>query len=212
MRDRTSVARALAAIALALAAGSGAAHAQGDAVADTSRAVRPAPVRTLARASWTSDRMPLAVGDLITVIVDEQTDAREQVSRVAQGQRGQNATLSARINGDDAVKDTRIALGLDGSSRDVGEARHNGGLNAVLTVRVTELGADGLARVEGTRKVTVDGRPQQVTLKGMVRPQDIELGNRVHSSRVADAEIVYSGKKISPRTGFVGKLLGMLWP
>jgi flagellar L-ring protein precursor FlgH len=170
------------------------------------------PVRTLARVSWVADRVPIHVGDLLTVVVDEQTTAHEQVSQTAQGTRSQTGTLNARVNGDDAVKDTKIAFGLDGQSRDVGDARRLGDLTATLTVRVTEIGADGLARIEGGKKVTVDGRPQQITLKGLVRPEDVEAGNRIASCRIADADIAYTGKKIAPRTGFIGKLLGMLWP
>jgi len=34
----------------------------------------------------------------------------------------------------------------------------------------------------------------------------------VFSSRVAEAEIVYKGKKIKPRSGILGKLLSIFWP
>lgn len=62
----------------------------------------PAPTR-LARASWTSDRMPLQPGDLITIVVDEQTAASERVSNVATGSRSQRAGLNANISTDAAL-------------------------------------------------------------------------------------------------------------
>ncbi len=202
---RGSRAALLAAAALAL--GAGAARAQ-----DSTLAPAPALPRTLAQASWISDRVPLRPGDLLTVVVVEQTSAREQVSQVAEGSRSQKGTMDATVDGDVAFGATRVAMGLDGRSRDVGEARRAGDLNGVVTVRVTEITPEGLARIQGEKKVTVDGRPQTVSVKGLVRPADVGAGRRVLSSRVADAEIVYTGKKIAPRTGFFGKLLGMLWP
>lgn len=170
------------------------------------------PVRTLARASWLSDRTPLRVGDLLTVVVAEQTSATEQVSQIAQGTRSQKGTLDATADGDVAVGETHVALGMDGRSRDVGEAKRNGGLSGTVTVRVTALTPEGLGEITGAKKVTVDGRPQEVTIHGFVRPEDVAPGNRVPSDRIADADIAYKGKKIAPRTGFFGKLLGMLWP
>jgi flagellar L-ring protein precursor FlgH len=198
-----------AAALVVLALGAGGAFAQG--AAPDSAARRPA-VRTLGRASWTSDRAPLQVGDLVTVIIEERTQAREQVSQVAQGVRSQKNTLSATADGDVAVGNTDISTGQDGQSRDVGEARRQGDLTGVVSARVVELTPEGLARIEGSKKVTVDRRPQQVTVKGLVRPQDVDSRNVVRSSQLADADIVYTGRKISPRAGFVGKLLGMLWP
>ncbi len=169
-------------------------------------------VRTLARASWLSDRVPLRVGDLLTVVVDEQTSAHEQVSQVAQGTRTQRGTLDANANGDVAIGETHVATGMDGRSQDVGDAKRLGNLNGIVTVRVTTLTPDGLAEIQGAKKVTVDGRPQQVSIHGFVRPEDVAAGNRIASDRIANAEIAYTGKKISPRAGFIGKLLGALWP
>lgn len=168
----------------------------------------PAP-----RAAWFSDRLPVRVGDLVTIVVDEATTASERVSTAASADRGQRARLGAGVD-----EDVRLGpamdfnTGLQSSSRDVGEAARRGQLAAVLTVRVVSIDAAGIATVEGAKKVMVDGRTQQVELKGRVRAEDISAGNLVSSSRIADAEITYSGKKIGPRTGILGKLLSIFWP
>jgi flagellar L-ring protein precursor FlgH len=202
--------RALAVMLLSLAF-AGRARAQGDAAAAPAAPATP-PVRTLAMASWLSDRMPLKPGDLLTVVVDEQTQALEQVSQVAQANRSQKASLDATANGDVAIGTTQVNTGVNGQSRDTGEAKRLGNLTATLTVTVVAITPEGLAQVEGSKKVTVDGRPQTVSIKGLVRPQDVTAGNKVASSRIANSEITYTGKKMGPRNGFIGKLLGALWP
>jgi flagellar L-ring protein precursor FlgH len=168
------------------------------------------------RLSWTADRMPLKVGDLVTVVVDEQAAAREHVTRVSTGDRGLNAALKGHVDtggtSTPSNYDIGVSTGLGNSSRDVGDAQRTGGLTAVLTVRVTGFEAEDVARIEGHKQVTVDGRTQDVMLRGSIRGQDVTQGNTIRSTRIADAVITYKGKKLSPNSSLVGKLLGMVWP
>ncbi len=165
------------------------------------------------RAAWLSDRLPLRPGDVITVLVDEETAARERVSQVATGQRSQRAGLNPGApSGTRLGPEKGFATSLDNTSRDVGEAARQGNLTAVISVRVTAIEPNGVARIHGTRQVTVDGRLQEVTLDGFVRPEDVSTANTVLSGNIAEAVITYRGKKIGPRTGILGKILSILWP
>ncbi|HYC30816.1 MAG TPA: flagellar basal body L-ring protein FlgH [Gemmatimonadales bacterium] len=172
-----------------------------------------APVANPLRASWLSDRQPLRVGDLLTIVVDEQTEANERTSTIATANRSHRARLGIGV--DSAVRlgpSKEFAVGVEGSSRDVGDASRSGDLVAVLSVRVTGLDAAGNAKIEGAKTVSVDGRNQEVKLSGVIRPDDVAPDNTVASSRVADAVIGYKGKKIGPRQGILGKILSILWP
>lgn len=198
----------------AASANSASAQAAGQTPADSQSgaAVRPVAVAA-SRAAWYSDRLPLRVGDLLTVVVDEQAAASERVSTVATGDRSQRARLG--VNVDSAIRigpSKEFSTGMNSSSRDIGESGREGALTAVLTVRVTSIDPFGVATVEGLKTVTVDGRVQEVRLKGLVRPEDVSASNLVSSSRIADAVINYKGKKIGPRTGILGKILSILWP
>jgi flagellar L-ring protein precursor FlgH len=165
------------------------------------------------RAAWFSDRLPLRVGDILTVVIDEQAAANERVSTTASADRSQRARLGIGV--DSAVRlgpAKDFSTSMTAASRDVGESGRQGNLNAVLTVRVTGLDPTGAAEIEGGKLVTIDGRKQEVRLKGVVRPEDVTASNLVSSSRVADAVITYKGKKIGPRSGILGKLLAIFWP
>src|SRR5262245_64162834 len=83
------------------------------------------------RLSWTSDRLPLRVGDLVTVVVDEQAEARERVSRVSSGDRGLKASLKGHVDTGSATSNpSRYDIGLDtglgNSSKDQGDAQRTG--------------------------------------------------------------------------------------
>lgn len=181
----------------------------GRAARDSIVAIRPLSTR----AAWLSDRFPLNVGDILTVLVDERTSARERVSTVAVGNRGMKASMNAGI-GEDARLGPEKGFGtrLDSDSRDVGEANRVGDLSAVLSVRVVAIAPDGVAQVRGTKTVAVDGRLQDVTVDGFVRPDDVRANNTVLSGSIANAVITYKGKKLPPRGSFIGKLLGLVWP
>jgi len=200
---------ALLVVALPARAQTPAARDSGAARADSTA---PPPVRT-PRASWLSDRLPLRVGDLVTVVVDEQTAATEHVSNVATGNRSQQADLNPNLSSDVAIGPSRsFGTGITSNSRDVGDAGRTAGFTAVITVRVTDIAPNGIARIAGTKKVNLDGRQQDVTLTGSIRTQDVDAHNQVRSDHIAEAVLTYKGKKLAPRTGILGGLLGIIWP
>ncbi len=161
------------------------------------------------RDSWTADRRGVRVGDLLTVIVGEDISANERTSHVARNNRSQGGSISS----DFAPEDLRaFGIGYNARSDQTGQAGRRGELDAVLTVRVAAIEPSGVIRIEGTKTLTVDGRNQEVAVAGLVRPEDISPTNTIASARIADATISYKGKKIGPKTGLIGKLVGALWP
>jgi flagellar L-ring protein precursor FlgH len=200
---------------LLLAALAAVAGAQGAAAPDSTALPDSAvaPPAKPPRASWLSDRLPLRVGDLVTILVNEQTTANEHVSQIATGNRSQRADLNAGIGTDSRIGPNKsFGAGMNNNSRDVGDAGRNADFTAVLTVRIVEIAPNGVAKISGGKKVTVDGRAQDVTLTGVIRAADVDARNQVRSDRIADAVLTYKGKKIAPKTGMLGSLLGMLWP
>jgi len=165
--------------------------------------------------SWTSDRTSLRAGDLLTIVVDERTAARERVRRVATGDRSMRGGFDLNMDtgsGTPTNMDIAARSGLRNDSRDIGEADRGSGLTAVLTVRVTGIEPNGVLTVAGTKKLTLESGTQEITVTGAVRPEDVSAARTVRSERIADAVITLKGKKIGPRQGLVGKMLGMVWP
>lgn len=163
------------------------------------------------RASWLSDRRSFAVGDVLTVVVDEQTTASETTNRNSSSTRGQNNKLNF-ASGSGVPTTAAFTTGQDASSQESGVSGRQGQLSATLSVRIMQLNHDGSLKIVGQRVVTVDGRKQQMTLTGAVRPEDISAQNVVLSSRVADAAISYKGNGIGPHRGLLGSILGIFWP
>jgi flagellar L-ring protein precursor FlgH len=175
-------------------------------------APKPALTTSATRASWLSNRPVLHVGDIVTVILDEQTNATERNSWTASANRGQAATFSAVADGKSVVGATGFKTGMQSSQQNRGEANRQGDLTGVLSARIVSIEANGVARIEGAKTVTIDGREQQMNLTGSIRLDDVAPSNVVHSSRIADASIQYKGKDVAPKHGIIGKIIAIIWP
>lgn len=183
-----------------------------EAPAEAPAAPAPRPL-SLQRASWLADRQPLRIGDILTIVVDEQTRTRERTSLVAGESRKSGLNLNLGAASDVRLGPAKsLSSGVAHDQRDVGEQGRDGDVAGTITVRVTELDALGNARVEGTKVLTVDGRKQEIELVGTIRPDDVTAINTIASSRVADAEITFKGKKIGAKRGILGNILSILWP
>lgn len=175
---------------------------------DSTRTTRKPP------RSWTTDRRDFAVGDIITVIVDENTAASANKATSATDQKrrkmGFDATLPAPATG----KNIAIQSSNDGDSRQDGRATRGNNFVGEISVKVVAIGKDGNLQVKGSKTVDVDKNKQTMTLSGWLRPQDVSSTDFAESSRVADAEIVYQaqGSLGKPRSGILTRVLGVVWP
>jgi flagellar L-ring protein precursor FlgH len=187
---------------------------QGNAAPTDAAPAAPAPTApTVSRASWFTDRRPLRVGDILTIVVDEGINARDQQTNQATDNRSLDLSLNGAVAATAAVGPVKaFGTNANASSRNDGVANRDNTLSTTISVRVVSLEGTGNARIEGEKTVTADGRKQLVQLSGLIRPEDVAPDNLVSSSRIADAVITYKGKKIGPSKGILGKLLSIFWP
>ncbi len=59
---------------------------------------------------------------------------------------------------------------------------------------VTQVLPNGNLVIEGTQEILVNSEVREVSIRGVIRPQDILSDNSVNSNQVAQARIVYSGR------------------
>jgi flagellar L-ring protein precursor FlgH len=192
-------------------AAQGATQPAGSNAASAAPPVVAAPVAP--RASWFSDRRPLRVGDIITVVVDETANASETQTSNATLNRQQQMALNLTVDSASRLGPKKgFNTSFGNTSKNEGQAKRAGDLTATISVRVTALEPTGNAKIEGEKTVAVDGRNQVIKLSGVIRPEDLTGANTVPSSRIAEAVISYKGKKFGPARGILGNLLAIFWP
>ena len=167
------------------------------------------------RLSWTADRREFAVGDAITVVIDEYALASANRSDYAEDLRRRDLDLGVSGVTPGGVLPpvgARVGTTNDADSRQRGDALRQNRFQTEMTVQVIGLEPGGMLRVEGKKLIRLDSGEQELRLSGVVRPEDVSTGNLVDSWRIAEAELAYSARGSRPAGGILGKLLGALWP
>jgi flagellar L-ring protein precursor FlgH len=161
-----------------------------------------------------SDIKANKVGDILTVLISEQSQASNQVQTKTEKNSKHEASGGPGIGTFDffplfgAESDSKHSH--DGKGQNV----RNGNLQARMSVTVVAVKENGDLVVEGNRTVAVSGDKETIHLSGVVRQRDVTPDNTVPSHLIADAEISYTGKGATTtgtRPGFFTRVLNWLF-
>lgn len=154
------------------------------------------------------------VGDPLTIVLVEATAA----SKSADSKLGSSGGISITPPTTGALS---LFKGTDASASGTrnftgsGSADQANSLTGQVSVTIAEVYANGTALVQGQKRVTLNRGDEYVRIKGVVRFADIAADNTVPSTRVADAQIAYTGKgdvARASRQGWLSRFFGMVTP
>lgn len=142
--------------------------------------------------SLTSDSRAYRVGDAVTVVLQETTQASKRAGTSFSKESSAGVTPIAALG--KTFGKTAIDLSAEREFQGNATSTQQNALSGALTVIVQEVLPNGLLRVAGEKNLTLNQGEEFVRLKGFIRAQDIDNDNQVSSLRVANARIAYSGK------------------
>ncbi|RAP36950.1 hypothetical protein B1207_05835 [Legionella quinlivanii] len=134
-----------------------------------------------------ADRRASVPGDLLTVIVLETSNAQTSADL------GSSKEIKTALEASYNQKRYDLRLGLTGKGNSKAQTGRNGKIKASLTVRIKAICPNGSYEVEGYQLIQINGEQQRILLSGIVRPEDISPQNTVLSTRIANAQITYTG-------------------
>jgi len=143
-----------------------------------------------------SDSKAHRVGDIISVILSESTQAQKNAK--TELKKANSATLSPITGfGGAAVNfnNKAIQFGYDQESDFSGDSKANQGnsLSGNISVHVLRVLPNGNLMIRGEKWMSLNNGDEFIRLTGIVRSQDISSNNTVTSSKVANARIEYAG-------------------
>jgi flagellar L-ring protein precursor FlgH len=174
--------------------------------------------------SMFSDRKARSVGDIVTVIISEQSSASNEASTNT----GRTTSMSASIPNFFGLENNDMFNGVNSIDLENlvnadftdqfdgnGTTTRKEDLTASLTTQVIGQYPNGQLKIRGGKEVMVNNEVQIIYLTGIIRPVDINANNTVNSTKVLNARISYTGKGAlsdKQKPGWAMRMLDNVWP
>lgn len=162
------------------------------------------------------------VGDIITVVLNESTQASRNSSLITERKSSNDALSSAWTNSllspNGFWGDVRGDINLNTAeigTEGVGTAAQANAFSGVITAMVAEVLPNGNLIVEGRKQLSLTEGAEFIQIRGVVRARDVQPDNTVSSMRMAQAQISYRGTgnlAESTQPGWITQLLFKYWP
>jgi flagellar L-ring protein precursor FlgH len=154
------------------------------------------------------------VGDPLTIVLVERTAASKSSNSKLDSGGGASLTppttgLLNLFNKSDATLSGARNFGGGGT------ADQANSLSGQVSVTVAAVYPNGTMLVQGQKRVTLNRGDEFIRIKGLVRTADIQSDNTVLSTRVADAQIAYTGKgdvARASRQGWLSRFFQVISP
>ncbi|MBZ5602472.1 MAG: flagellar basal body L-ring protein FlgH [Acidobacteriia bacterium] len=138
------------------------------------------------------------VSDIVTIVVNEKASA------VSTGTVKTGRTSSVNSSIINAAGITKAAgplanlakLSTDNQLNGTGTTTRDTSLTTSLSARVTHVLPNGYLVIEGTKNVQVNSENQIVSVRGVIRPTDLDNTNVIQSDHIAELDVRVNGKGI----------------
>lgn len=141
--------------------------------------------------SLVSDKRAYRTGDVLTVVLEETTQASKRAGTSFDKQSG--VAITPSIIGTREF-DTKASISAERDFKGNATSSQQNSLSGALTVVVHQVMPNGLLLVRGEKQLALNQGEEFLRLAGYVRSDDIDSLNRISSLRIANARIVYSGR------------------
>ncbi|RPE80879.1 flagellar basal body L-ring protein FlgH [Vulcaniibacterium tengchongense] len=149
------------------------------------------------------------VGDLVTIVLVESTNARTQARTSVSKDHGAELSAPTLAGLPVTYKGHPILqAGIDASREfeGAGDSTQSNRLSGSVTATVVQDLGNGTLLVRGEKRLRLNQGDELVQIQGIVRAADIGPDNRITSDRVGEARIVYGGRGTLARSNAMGWL------
>ncbi len=156
------------------------------------------------------DRKASGIGDIVMVRVIENVDDSDE------GKVKSTKTTAENIDTGYGILNFIRGFGfgsISGMNSDT-KVERTKELRTTVSCLVTDIMPNGNMVIQGDRYLTSGAEKMNVRFSGVIRPQDISHNNVVESTRVANAEVVVTGKGTVSRTqrpGVINQILSAIF-
>ncbi len=151
------------------------------------------------------DRRPTMVGDILTIVLDEEVSASKNSQSSADRNGSSSLDLAQLPDALDALAEYGFDIEGDSDFNGGGGSEANNSFTGTITVSVLEVLNNGNLRVRGEKQIAINQGTEFIRFSGVVDPRTISGQGAVPSTQVADARIEYVGD------GYISEAQHMGW-
>ena len=158
-----------------------------------------------------ADKKARNVGDILTIVISESTTQTATKSR--SNSKDASIGLEAGV-GIFGFLGRASSAGMSDSFEAEGSANDTNRFSGRITVTVVEVLPNDNMIVEGTQSIWQNRDEHKITLRGIIRRDDVLMDNTVPSYKVADATIKFDGKgplNAKQRQGILTQIFNFLF-
>jgi len=149
------------------------------------------------------DQRASKVGDILTIdiIIDDKASIDNQTTRTRSNSDTANApnvlgleSQLSRILPDAVDPSSLINMGSTTSNAGTGRVNRSESVDLTLAAVVTQVLPNGNMVIQGRQEVRVNFEVRELTVMGVIRPEDISSTNTIQHTQIAEARISYGGR------------------
>ncbi len=157
-----------------------------------------------------ADRKARNVGDILTIVINETT------TQTATKSRSNSKAGSVEVGAGIGIFQFLRAASASGSDSFTanGSAQDTNRYTGQITVTVVEVLPNDNMIIEGTQSIWQNRDEHKITLRGIIRRDDVTTNNTVPSTKVADATLRFDGKgplNAKQRQGILTQIFNFLF-
>lgn len=170
-------------------------------------------MRKNSASSLFSDFKAAMIGDGVTVLVMESSHASNQ----AETNSGRSSDLGFGVSGEalkSPIPKLDASIGSQNDFSGKGSTKSSGSVSTRISAVIDSILGNGNVRIHGSRRIVINGEEQIISIRGIVRYQDIRSDNTIYSYQISDAEIIFEGSgmiEASQSPGWLTKLFHWLF-
>jgi flagellar L-ring protein precursor FlgH len=175
-----------------------------------------------------SDHKAMHVNDIVTVVISEtakssntgtkqlsESDSSNLGGGIFSSAGAANGSVKSAIAKINGYTDIGFSSKSDNSYKGQGSATKDASFTTTISARIVKVLQNGNYFISGRREILVDDQKQLIQISGVIRPYDIDQYNKINSTQISDAKILYKTEGDMDRAtqqGWGTKIIQAIWP
>ena len=174
-----------------------------------------------------SDHKAMHVNDIVRVVISESAQSSSGAAKELSesgttslgggvlSSNGNNPAVNSLVSKMNNYGDIGYKSNTGSTYSGQGSATKDASFNTIVSARIVKVMENGNYFISARREILIDGQKQIIQIGGVIRPYDIDQYNKIDSSKMSDAKILYQTQgelERATKQGWGTEIIQAIWP